>query len=448
MADSAAVDAALVAADPAVLPVVAVAMDLAAADFLHVLRILPLLLLAAADFLVVDMALAAADFLLPVVAVMDLVMVVDTARVAVVTDLAMAGGHGPRPPQCHDEQVCNNVPVTRYRTVTRYRDEPRTRTVTRYRTETRCCVTKYHDVFDHQWITQVAIVFPQGTELANVEQETFRIALAGSEGASDASLTTLTSVFGYQIANKQVSGNQVTFTLVQIPRYRSGDLLQSSLQNINVNAVSGGVVFAFQDNAALYPRVNSNYQVTVAEAATHQQVASSEPIAGQRQVNASLAFPWDATKLYEVTIHVHREGSVIDSGVVDFQVTQVVSLAVDQGALNDDNKIANVKIIGSSSQALLSFTDLTLPYAGVVTDYTITLVRNGASLGAKSYSRAALQAAADGSVTLSLLDFGMSAANLNVIQPGVSMKVVVEVRRAQTKFAKIQFWKDSAIVVQ
>lgn len=371
------------------------------------------------------------------------------------------GGHGPgpgpgprpepprpRPPQCHDEQVCRDVPVTRYRTVTRYRDEARTRTVTRYRTETRCCVTKYHDVFDHQWITQVNVQFPAGTELQGSEQETFKLTLGGSEGNSDANLTTLTSVFGYAIANKQVSGNQVTLILAQVPRYKASDLAQSSLQKISVSPVAAGIVFSFQDNAAQYPRVNSYYQVTVAEAATHEVVASSEPLPASRQVSASLAFAWDASKLYEVTIHVHREGSVIDAGVVDFQVNQVISATVEQAALKDTSRITDVKIVGAGNAAVLSFTDLTLPYASVVTDYTITLVRGGSSMGAKTYSRAALTAAVDGSVSVNVSDFNLNANNQSLLKPGLSMKVVIEVRRAQAKFSKIQFWKDSPIVVQ
>lgn len=376
------------------------------------------------------------------------------------------GGHNPppQPPQCHDRQVCNNVPVTRQRcgyeqvahtrpvtrtrTVTRYRQEQRTRTVTRYRTETRCCVTKYQDVFDHQWITQVSVQFPAGTELVNGEQETFKLELLGSESAPDVRLTPASTIFGYQIANKQVSGNQIVITLASVPRYKAGDVGPASLQNVTIAPIASGVAFSFADNA-LFPRTSSQYQVTVAEASTHEQVASSETIvAQQRQLSASLAFAWDPSKLYEVTINVHREGSVLDTGVVDFQIKKVISLTVDQAALKSDKNILNVGIVGAADQAVLSFTDLTLPYADVKTDYVITLVRNGASIGAKSFARTALVAAADASMAISLNDFGLKPAVLSTIKAGASLKVVIEVRRTQSGRSLIQFWKDSAIVVQ
>ncbi len=133
--------------------------------------------------------------------------------------------------ECGYERVRKTRPVTRYRnetryrqelrtrTVTRYRQETRTRTVTRYREETRCCVTKYRDVFDHQFTQPVAVVFPAEAALLAGEIENVQMILTGTESAPQVSALVQSNVFEYVVDQTRVDGREKVFVLKIVPKW-------------------------------------------------------------------------------------------------------------------------------------------------------------------------------------------------------------------------------------
>ena len=375
----------------------------------------------------------------------------------------------PRPPVCNDRQVCQNVPVTRqrcgyesvahqqavtkYRTVTKYRQEARTRTVTKYRDEERCCVTKYHDVYDHQWGLDVQVQFPAGTELNSAETESFKVQLTGTEAAPDVVVTPVNTVFGYQVQSKKVDHGQATLVLVQVPRYKAADLKEKTLQSFTATPSTSGLTYRFLDNA-IYPRVASRHTLEVQEALTHAVIAATEARPdSQREVTGALNFAWDYSHNYEVVLKVHREGSVIEGGVVDFELHQPIQMMVDMAALKDESKVA-VGLAGSLKSTQVLVKDATVPYITVNTRYYLTLVRKtilgkNAVIAEKGFSRTSLKAAADGSYPISIADFGVKASDIqSYLKSGSKVQVVVQVDRATSDNQKVQFFQSANVVVK
>lgn len=375
----------------------------------------------------------------------------------------------PQPPRCYDRQVCNDIPVTRqrcgyenvsrtrpvtkYRTVTKYRSEARTRTVTRYRSEERCCVTKYRDIFDHQWALDVQIQLPQGTELFGTEQERFSIELTGSESAPDIDLTPASTIFGYRIATKKVENGVATITLSQIPRYKRADLAEKSLQSFTAVPSAKGLSFKFLNNA-IYPRVASRYQVQVEDSVSHEVMARTEVLSmNQRENSGELVVNWDYTRNYNVVLKVHREGAVIENGAVDFELRQPLQMVLDMAALKDENRIS-VDLSGTGAHSQIKVKDDTVPYVTVSTRYYISIVRK-TILGKKSvvaekgFSRTSLKANTQGYFMVNVSEFGAKTSDLQrYLKSGEKVKIVVQVDRVTPDNQKIQFWKSASIVVR
>ncbi len=382
------------------------------------------------------------------------------------------GGTDPRPapyPDCHDRQVCENVPVTKqncgyeqtahqtpvtkYRTVTKYRQEPHTREVTRYRDESRCCVTKYQDVFNHQWGLGVQVQFPQGTELLAAEQESFTVEITGTEAAADVQVTPVKTIFGYQVESKKVDHGLATVVLKMVPRYKADDLKEKTLQNFTAVPTNAGLSYKFLDNA-LYPRVASSHQVVIQDAITHQVFYQSDVRPdSQREIQSDLAIAWDYTRNYEVILKVHRSGTVIDSGTVDFELRQPLQMVLDMAALKDDSRIT-ASISGNMDNAKVVFKDATVPYSTVSTRYYVTLLRKNlfgkdVVINEKGFSRTSLKAENDGNFTISAKDLGVSSSDMkNYLKSGAKVQVVIQVDRATSDGQKIQFWKNTAITVR
>lgn len=375
----------------------------------------------------------------------------------------------PRPPSCRDREVCENVPVTRqrcgyeqvrhqravtkYRTVTKYRSEARTRTVTRYRDEERCCVTRYRDVYDHQIGLDVQVQFPQGTELNSAEKETFKVELIGTEAAPDVRLTPVSTVFGYKVASKNVDRGVVTIVLEQVARFKAEELKEKSLQSFTAVPTPAGLTYKFADNA-IYPRVASRHQVEVQDALTHQVVNQSEMRLNlQREISGDLAVSWDYTRNYEVVLRVHREGSVIENGVVDFEIRQPLQMVLDMSALKDENKIVP-NLSGSAERTQVMITDNTVPYTTVSTRYYVTLIRKSTFGGntviaEKGFSRTSLKAGSDGSFAIKISDFGAKSSDIqSYLKSGSKVQVVVQVDRVTSDGQKIQFWKSAIVEIR
>jgi hypothetical protein len=375
----------------------------------------------------------------------------------------------PRPePICRNEEVCNNIPVTKQRcgyeqvrhqrpvtktrTVTRYTREARTREVTNYRTETRCCVTKYNEVFDHQWAVDVELQFPKGTELLAGEQEQFKIELSGEESNPDVKVTPVTAVFGYLVADKKVSGKHVTVILSEVPRYSAADLKEKTLQNFQAVSTKSGLTYRFLDNA-LFPRVTSVHKVLVREMDTKKVIAESEFLAiTQRDNKGALELNWDVTRKYEVALQIQRKGKVIAEGKAEFEVSAPIEMLVDEAALKSSSNVS-MKLSGRKDKAALILKDATVPYSSIVTKYDITFSRKN-WLGMKKYignntvSRTSLKTNEQGVYSISIKDLGVSSSEAAEYF-GSGSKVIIEMTVTRTKSdgTKIRFSKESKVEI-
>lgn len=385
------------------------------------------------------------------------------------------GGYNPSPrpeprpdPVCRNEEVCNNIPVTkqrcgyeqvrhtrpvtRTRTVTRYTREARTREVTKYRTETRCCVTKYNEVFDHQWAVDVELQFPKGTELLANEQEQFKIELSGEESKPEVKVTPVTAVFGYLVVDKKVSGKKVIVTLSEVPRYSAADLKEKTLQNFQAVSTRSGLTYRFLDNA-LFPRVTSVQKVLVREKDTKKVVAESEFKAiSQRENSGSLELNWDVTRKYEVALQIQRTGKVIAEGKAEFEVSAPIEMLVDEAALKSSSNVS-MKLSGRKDKAVLILKDTTVPYSSVVTKYDITLSRKN-WLGMKKYlgnntiSRTSLKKNDQGSYSISVKDLGVSSSEASeYLSSGSKVIVEMTVTRTKSDGTKIRFSKELKVEI-
>jgi hypothetical protein len=375
----------------------------------------------------------------------------------------------PRPePVCRNEEVCNNIPVTKQRcgyeqvrhqrpvtktrTVTRYTREERTREVTRYRTESRCCVTKYNEVFDHQWAVDVELQFPTGTELLANEQEQFKIELSGEESNPEVKVTPVTAVFGYLVADKKVSGKKVIVTLSEIPRYAAADLKEKTLQNFQAVSTRAGLTYRFLDNA-LFPRVTSVQRVLVREASTKKVIAQSEFKAiSQRENSGSLELNWEPSLKYEIALQIQRTGKVIAEGKVEFEVVSPIEMLVDEAALKSSSNVT-MKISGRKSSATLVLKDATIPYSSIVTKYEITLSRKN-WLGMKKYigdgtiSRTSLKTNEAGAYSISVKDLGVSSSEAEeYLSSGSNVLIELTVTRTKSDGTKIRFSKESKVEI-
>jgi hypothetical protein len=336
--------------------------------------------------------------------------------------------------------------------VTRYSREERTREVTHYRTETRCCVTKYNEVFDHQWAVDVELQFPKGTELLAGEQEQFKIELSGEETSPEVKLTPVTAVFGYLVVDKKVAGKHVTIVLSEVPRYSAAELKEKTLQNFQAISTKSGLSYRFLDNA-LFPRISSVQKIQVREADTKKVVAESEVKAiTQRDNSGALEVNWDVTRKYEVVLKIQRTGKVIAEGKAEFELSAPIEMLVDTAALKSSSNVST-KISGRKEKASLILKDATVPYSSIVTKYDITISRKN-WLGMKKYlgngviSRTSLKTNEQGAYSISMKDLGVSSSEAAEYM-GSGSKVLIEITVTRTKSdgTKIRFSKETKIEI-
>ncbi|MNS69375.1 hypothetical protein D3C72_1026840 [compost metagenome] len=383
------------------------------------------------------------------------------------------GGGTPRPdPVCHDRQVCDDGPprrecrdqevcsqepvtrqrcgyeqvrrtrpVTRTREVTRYRQEARTRTVTRYRTETRCCETRYKDVFDHQWNVKVQVVFPAGTELQAGELETFKVKLAGDENAPQVRIEAIKSIFGYKVADTKVAKGSVVITLQQVARFAKDEVSKASIQGLQVVADLKGLSFKFNDDAIL-PRVKSSYQLLVKEVGGGVIAQSPVQAIAARENRGVLAVNWNMSGRYEVVLKLHREGVVIEGGAVDFEISQALTMQVDEAALRNEKNIYNISVTGQT----IFFKDDTIAYASVDTTYAVEVARKNilgknVRLGSKTFSRTGLKKDANGNFVISPRDLGVGSDDMKYLKAGNKVYFYMKITRKLQDGDRIEFSK-------
>lgn len=256
---------------------------------------------------------------------------------------------GPGQNECRDVQKCENVPVsrekcgyesvrktrpvTRYRdetlyrneqrtrTVTRCRQETRTRQVTRYREEQRCCVTKYRDVFDRQEVLNVQINFPQASLLQGKESEVIEVSWLGEAANGDVKIHAVQSIFGYKVKNKLENTQGISIDLELIPRYSNVDVGEKTISQVVLAITAHVNELSFVD-AALFPRIQTEYEYEIREQDTNQLVTSGKAVAVQaNKQKIALAQALAMDKDYQITLKVKRSGAVLEAGGVEFVKT-------------------------------------------------------------------------------------------------------------------------------
>ena len=184
--------------------------------------------------------------------------------------------------QCANEQVSYQQPVTKTRTVTKYRQETRTRqvtkyrqetrtrTVTRYRDEDRCCKNVQKVVFDRQLQFHVEVNFPSDSILAPGQVETMDIMLVAADAKSArVELQNVLAKNRYYIAKQQVTGANIRVDLAIQPKDVLSDadlavLSDNSKLAVSVNPLkyAEGTI-SIADTAPAFRDVVSSYTVTL-----------------------------------------------------------------------------------------------------------------------------------------------------------------------------------------
>ena len=327
------------------------------------------------------------------------------------------------PPQCRDVNRCHQVPytdqqcgyesvrktrpVTRYRdetryrqetrtrTVTKYRQEARTRTVTKYREETRCCVTKYRDVFDHQFTQPVTVIFPQEALLIGPETEQVQIKLSGTEQNPQVRVTVRSDVFNYEIAQTRQDGRDKVFVLKVVPKWTAENAGASSIQGLKLSFNQGQASVSFKETIAS-ARMTAAFKVEVRD----QQ---SQELLLQHQFDNSAARVIDVLVpgavregKYTITLKVDRVGSNIAGGSLSFTLNAAYEKKeLDQDEiqlLRDKSQVRLVGIEGAGAERVIIINDATPALEEVQTTYKLVVWKKSSGgnidwLGEKSFKR-------------------------------------------------------------
>lgn len=327
------------------------------------------------------------------------------------------------PPQCRDVNRCHQVPytdrqcgyesvrktrpVTRYReetryrqeqrtrTVTRYRQEARTRTVTKYREETRCCVTKYRDVFDHQFTQPVAVIFPQEALLVGAETEQVQIKLSGTEQNPDVRILVRSDIFNYEIAQTRQDGREKVFVLKVVPKWSAANAGASSIQGLKLSFIQGQARVSFKETISS-ARMNTAYTLEVRDQQSQELILQQQlENAAARVVDVVVPGAVREGK-YTVSLKVERVGANIAGGSLAFTLnTSYEKKELDQDEiqlLRDKAQVRLVNIEGVGAERVVVFTDATPALEEVQTTYKLVVWKKSSGgsidwLGEKSFKR-------------------------------------------------------------
>lgn len=230
--------------------------------------------------------------------------------------------------ECGYESVCRSVPVTRYREVTKYRQElrtrevtkyrqeARTREVTRYRTEERCCVTKYKDVLDRQDILKVVIQMPVGSVLLPGEMEKLQVSLIDRNGILDVELKVLTEITNYKVIDKVIQGGTATLILEEIPVVIDTKLIgEKSVTGVKLKIMEnqdGVIVFSDEGKKG---RTQTTYEMSVKDSAGAEvgalNVVANAEVAQKFTLPNKLSFNRD----HILTVKVTRQGPSLQAPI-------------------------------------------------------------------------------------------------------------------------------------
>lgn len=357
--------------------------------------------------------------------------------------------------ECGYQSVRKTRPVTRYRdevrhrqeqrtrTVTRYRSEERTRTVTKYRDEVRCCVTKYRDVFDHQFTQPVAIVFPAEAVLLQGEMEKVLVTLRGSEASPDVQISIQSDIFSYTIEQVRTEGRDRVFILKMSPRWTEANAGASTVQGLKLSFSKGQGKVSFKETVAS-PRMTSTYSVEIRDQQSQALVFEQQlQVAEAKTIEVAAANVVREGK-YNVSLTVLRQGANVLGGTITFAQTAVYEkkeLEQDEiQNLRNKSQVQLIAIEGQGSDRTVIVRDQTPALEEIKTTYKLVVwkkLSNGKIewLGEKSFARDELVSSGD--------NLGISLKSVGVNPPaGQRLYLDLVVNRTSAQYLgsqKVQF---------
>lgn len=356
---------------------------------------------------------------------------------------------------CEWENVRKTRPVTRYRDeiryrqelrtreVTKYRKEARTRTVTRYREETRCCVTRYREVFDHQFTQPVGVIFPQEAVLMAGEKETVRMILRGSEQNPDVQISVKSDIFTYSVAEVRQEGREKVFILKMSAKWIPTNAGTATVKGLKLQFSKGLGKVTFENTVAS-ARLNSVYTLEIRDEQS-QAILFENRLESTEARLFEVATPGLARDgKYRVLLHVERYGANVETGALSFdQSVSYEKKGLDQDEVQNLKAASQVQIQrleGAGADRVVIIQDLTPDIEEVESQYKLVVwkkLSNGKIewLGEKNFTRE--------SIARSGAELGIALKTLN-LNPSSSTKLYMDlvVKRTSAQYLggqKVQF---------
>ncbi|WP_413570573.1 hypothetical protein ACLWBD_08365 [Bdellovibrio sp. HCB117] len=368
--------------------------------------------------------------------------------------------------ECGYERVRKTRPVTRYREetryrqeqrtrtvtkyrkelrtrkVTKYRQEERTRTVTKYREETRCCVTRYRDVFDHQFTQPASVIFPAGSELLANETESVKFVLTGTEAAPIVTVTVKSDIFTYTVAETRQDGREKVFVLAVAPKWSVENAGTTSVKGLKLAFTKGQGKISFQETVA-GSRLTSTYAIEVRDSQS-QSLVFENRLENSAAKIVEIATPGLAREgKYAITLRVERKGQNVAGGLIQFEQNaeyEKKGLAEEEiSLLSDSKQVAIVGIESAGADRVVAIRDNTPHIEEVQSTYKLVVWKKLSSgkiewLGEKNFARDAIQRA-DGSLGIALKEIGLNPSSSTKLY----MDLVVRRESAQYLKNRVQF---------
>lgn len=331
----------------------------------------------------------------------------------------------------------------RTRTVTKYRSEARTRTVTKYRDEVRCCVTRYRDVFDHQYTQPVAVIFPQEATLLAGEQENIQLVLRGTEQNPEVQMQVKSSIFTYEIAEVRQDGREKVFVLKTLPKWNETNAGTSTVQGLKLQFNKGQGQITFTETLA-GPRLTSVYTLEVRDQQSQTVVFEQRLEAAEAK---AFVIPTPALARegkYTVLLHVERHGVTVAGGALSFdQSASYEKKELDQDevqALKNSSLVQIQRIEGAGAERVVIIRDQTPALEEVQSQYKLVVWKKLSSgkiewLAEKNFTREAITLA-NGELSIALKAIPVNPA------AGTKLYMDLVVRRDSAQYLsgqKVQF---------
>lgn len=348
--------------------------------------------------------------------------------------------------ECHFENRCRQVPyqncsyesvpvqeaVTKYRTVTKYREEYRTRTVTKYRDETKCCVTKTRSVFDRQTNVAVVINMPVDAILAAGESESLTAEL--SQDGQTVRISVNNSIYGYQNLTSQVSGGTATINLALAPKWSDKDLGEASIERLALRWANGEVSALISDKGSKL-KVSTQYRVRVInpidQAVLAEAVGSPASTSQTAAVLTQIPLNADIAKDQELNIEltVVRNGLVLGAPVSFTKMGRHSKNNLDAKVFLGKDKITGLQTKGQGSDTYVRFVDSSPENEDVETTYDLTLTKviggQKTVIFSKSISRPEVQLNSKGVTLLYLRKYGLDSFGPLTVGSKVTLEMKV-----------------------